>query len=364
LGIAYRLGGRLEEAGRVFEDSLHISLQDGWQNKGNLSRVEAYLCAVRMEQNRVEDALRHAQAAVDYLQWWPSYNHMATAYAFSALAQLATGKIDEAAKAVEQAQQARSKGEVTPFVVRLVEMAQVRLWLAREDASSLKVWVGTQAEAVVEAFGDPPFSEYEEMHLTTLARAWIGLGRAGKDPQYFHKALRLLDVLAKSAEARHRINAAIEINLLAALACWEVKKTAEALDWLTRSLTRGLPSGYQRVYLDEGTAFADLMLAWLAKDRNWLAGTNVDIKAARNLFSNLGLSKAELTEPSALIEPLTEREKDILHLLALGLSNREMAEQLVISEGTVKSHVHNLIGKLGAQSRTHVLARAREFQLI
>ena len=364
LGIAFRLGGRLEEAGRVFEDCLQISLQDGQQNKGNLSRVEAYLSAVRMEQNRVEDALRHAQAAVDYLQWWPSYNHMATAHAFSALALLFTGKIDDAARAVEQAQQARSKGEVTPFVVRLVEMAQVRLWLAREDVSTIKAWADTQPEGAVETFGPAPFSEYEEMHLTTLARAWIGIGRMVKNPQWIHRALRLLEVLAASADARHRVNAAIEINLLAALACWEVKKTAEALDWLTRSLARGLLSGYQRVYLDEGPVFAELMLAWLAKDRNWLAGTNVDINAARNLFANLGLSHAGTAAPSALVEPLTEREKDILHLLALGLSNREMAERLVISEGTVKSHVHNLIGKLGAQSRTHVLARAKEFQLI
>jgi DNA-binding NarL/FixJ family response regulator len=57
---------------------------------------------------------------------------------------------------------------------------------------------------------------------------------------------------------------------------------------------------------------------------------------------------------------LTAREREVLHLLGLGLSNRDIAERLVLSEGTVKSHVHNLISKLGVESRTQVLLRARE----
>ena len=65
-----------------------------------------------------------------------------------------------------------------------------------------------------------------------------------------------------------------------------------------------------------------------------------------------------------MVEPLTEHELEVLRLLALGLSNREMAEKLFVSEGTVKTHVHNLIGKLNAQSRSHAVALARELGLL
>jgi DNA-binding NarL/FixJ family response regulator len=67
---------------------------------------------------------------------------------------------------------------------------------------------------------------------------------------------------------------------------------------------------------------------------------------------------------SSLIEPLTEREREVLHLLAEGASNREIARRLVLSVGTVKKYVYNICGKLGVQSRTQALARARMLHLL
>lgn len=68
--------------------------------------------------------------------------------------------------------------------------------------------------------------------------------------------------------------------------------------------------------------------------------------------------------PTPLVEPLTRRELDILRLLAEGFNNHEIADQVVIAEGTVKNHVTNIIGKLGVRDRTQAAIRARELNLI
>ena len=76
---------------------------------------------------------------------------------------------------------------------------------------------------------------------------------------------------------------------------------------------------------------------------------------------------AEVPAPSpagSLIEPLTKREREVLHWLSEGASNREIADRLVVSTGTIKKHVYNICGKLGVQSRTQALARARALRLL
>jgi LuxR family maltose regulon positive regulatory protein len=168
------------------------------------------------------------------------------------------------------------------------------------------------------------------------------------------------------------VHAAIEIRLLGAIAFWELAQqgrggTVEALDWLTRSLAGGLPNGYCRIYINEGEPVKNLLRAWLSKDRKWLDESGVSLFAARALFEQIGEALdhlAQASQTAGLLEPLTEREKDVLHLLALGLTNREMAEKMVVSEGTIKTHIHHLIGKLGVQSRTQALVRAKELKLL
>jgi len=65
-----------------------------------------------------------------------------------------------------------------------------------------------------------------------------------------------------------------------------------------------------------------------------------------------------------MVEPLSDRELEVLGLIAVGMSNREIAERLIISVGTVKRHVTNIHGKLGVQSRTQAIAKARELDLL
>ena len=116
------------------------------------------------------------------------------------------------------------------------------------------------------------------------------------------------------------------------------------------------PEGYRRVFLDGGPAIAALL-----PGVRHVAPAFVD-----DLLSCLHPAP-EHGRPATgqpLIEPLSERELEVLRLVAEGLSNSEIADKLFVSIGTVKTHVHNILGKLSADGRPRAIARARELELI
>ncbi len=120
-----------------------------------------------------------------------------------------------------------------------------------------------------------------------------------------------------------------------------------------------------RVFINEGELMADLLKAIRQKVS---PGSNPAFSLAYldrvlSAFPARASNRDQKPEYS-LPEPLTEREMDVLRLMASGLSNKELAERLVLSEGTIKTHIHNLMGKLDAQSRTQAIARARELSIL
>jgi LuxR family maltose regulon positive regulatory protein len=159
------------------------------------------------------------------------------------------------------------------------------------------------------------------------------------------------------AEGGGRLRSLITIYILQALTQQAYGRTKQALMPLEKALPLAAPEGYSRAFLDEGQPVIDL----LPKVRH-LAPGFIDqlLEDARHAPGLLGPS------PSAqpLVEPLSERELEILQLVSDGLSNREIAEKLILSVGTVKAHLHNVYGKLEVRGRTQAVARAREIDLI
>jgi LuxR family transcriptional regulator, maltose regulon positive regulatory protein len=372
LGIVYRMRGKLALAVAVFEDALRQAEEQGIRNKGSLSRVEAFLSAALLDQNRLEEALQHAQNGMRYLQWWPSHNHITTVNIYLGQILLAIGKLDEAAEAVERAAQEQHKGQVMPTVLRLVEKVSVLLWLKRGNWSLLDQWLAQQDTTLPDYSSETRlYNEFVDTRFLTLARVWIAKGRKEAEPRWFAQAFELLSQVENPARRSHWVRALIEINLLQAVALYEMGKMGargveSAMEPLTRSLRLGLPAGFTNFYLQEGAVVAELLQLWLKTAAAKPADEDLKPDMVNDLLDLFGIEQPD--EPGAanrnLIEPLTEREQEVLQLLALGLSNKDMAERMVIAEGTVKTHVHNIIGKLGAQNRTHVLVRAKELDLL
>ncbi len=177
----------------------------------------------------------------------------------------------------------------------------------------------------------------------------------------------LCDFLTRQLRAAQRYNAIgwqIEVLLLQSLVHHVQGDLPQALAALQQALNLAEPEGYARVFLDEGPPMAELLR--LGAQRGVWRPARLSAYADRLLaaFPDFAVRPPAPALPSGLIEPLSERELEVLRLLGEGFSNRQIAERLIVTVGTVKSHVHNIYGKLGVERRTEAIAHARDLHLL
>ena len=132
--------------------------------------------------------------------------------------------------------------------------------------------------------------------------------------------------------------------------------------------------GYLRTFVDEGEAIRQLLIecaTWLGLQPNTAQNHKLSLYIAKvvtafppEAMQVSEASSATRSKMQTLVEPLSDRELELLHLMAAGLSNQEIAEKLIITLGTVKSHANHIFGKLGVQGRVKAINRARELALI
>lgn len=181
----------------------------------------------------------------------------------------------------------------------------------------------------------------------TLARVLLATG----DPEALPA---ILDPLLERASAAGRLQTCIEALLLLGLCQHARGDTPAALAWLGQALRLAAPAGYVRIFLDEGNALLDLL-----PTARHHAPALVDALLSMSPAAN-GVPPAPDTQ---LAEPLSAQEARVLRLIVAGKSNQEIADELVISLGTAKWHVHNILQKLGVTSRSQAIAQMRELGL-
>jgi LuxR family maltose regulon positive regulatory protein len=181
---------------------------------------------------------------------------------------------------------------------------------------------------------------------------WLILVRVLITQRLPDEAAPLLRYLLQTAESEGRTGRAIEILALQALALQAQARPAQALSALKKALSLGEPEGYVRTFVDEGVPMATLLRRALAQG------------IAPNYVRRLLAAFDEPVAGSALVEPLTRRELEVLRLIADGLKNREIADHLVISVATVKRHITNIYGKLDVSRRVQAVARAQDLGLL
>ena len=241
------------------------------------------------------------------------------------------------------------------FVPSLLAQAAAvvaRLRLRQGDLADAARWAEGSGLQVGEEVRYPREAEY-----LTLVRVLIAQGRPAE-------TMALLDRVLEAAEAGGRTGSVIEILIVRALARQAQGHTAAALADLTRALALGEPEGYVRIFADEGPPMAAL-LQRVASHRPASPYVAKLVGAIRgNTPEAPQRNGGSLGEAPLLAEPLTARERDVLQLLVSDASNAEIARKLVLTVGTVKTHVHNIFGKLGIRSRAQVTAKATDLHLL
>jgi LuxR family maltose regulon positive regulatory protein len=350
--------GRLAQADQVVRQALQLTNTQELGQTPACGILYVALASVSRERSDLEEAEAHLGQGLTLSRQGGHHDCVRNGALLMARLRLAQGHPGGALEAIEEAEQAISAAEM-PLASAELAAWKARVWIAQENLSAAARW----AE---EAAHRPGQDRGYTRQIEALTRARV-LRAQGKLDQ----ALDQLTLCQQMAEETGAWGWAIEIGIIMALVHAALGNQAEALADLGRALARAEPEGYVQVFVDEGRPMAALLTEFLdAQSRGRRADLpNVSQEFVCRLLDALdqttaGQEPATTSVPSPLIEPLTERELEVLRLMAKGLSNREIADELVVALGTVKTHLHNIYGKLGVRGRTQAAARAQELQLL
>ena len=199
-------------------------------------------------------------------------------------------------------------------------------------------------------------SYLREFEHITLARVFLARYKSDHADHAMLEAMGLLERLLQAAEAGGRTRNVLEILVLQALAYQTQGDIRAALVPLERALTLAEPEGYVRLFVDEGASMAVLLEA--------AAKRGIAPNYTRQLLIAFGSAADRPPVSQSLIDPLSERELEVLRLLGTDLSGPEIARELIVSLSTLRTHTQNIYSKLGVNSRRAAVRRAEDLDLL
>jgi LuxR family maltose regulon positive regulatory protein len=245
-------------------------------------------------------------------------------------------------------------GDFAPEV-RPVSALKARVWVRQGRLTDAFTWAGERGLSV-----DDELSYLREFEHVSLARMLIARFASDRSERDLADATRLLERLLGAADAGGRTGSVLEVLVLQALAGQLNGDTALALATLQRALELAAPEDYARIFLDEGPVMTTLLHA--AADHG-LAPAYVGRLLGAGAVERQ-IERRTPTNGGPLIEPLSERERDVLRLLATDLSGPDIARELVVSLSTVRTHTRSIYAKLGVNSRRAAVRRGEELDLL
>ncbi len=341
LGIVWSQQGRLHQAHdawlRVIE---HLSLPSPPVRRMALIQLAGLYC----EWNRLDDALPllvEAEQMSDEIQYLTLRTELYLTWAQLEWArghsQLAYQRVTQAIKAGETLD--------SEVYARAARALRARFWLRDGELDAARAWA---REAGLAPDTDLDYGSFEE-HLS-----YVRVLMASDDSP---TAVCFLERLLIQTESDGRYGDALRIRVALALAYQDLFDLDAAINTLEPALELVRQAGYIRTFLEEGTSMVRLLRVALRRNVSTIP-----------IATLLNLAGEEVTirrvTHRELVEPISPREIEVLRLIAVGLSNKEIAEELCISVSTVKRHITNAYGKLGVSNRAEAIERSQALEIL
>jgi LuxR family transcriptional regulator, maltose regulon positive regulatory protein len=358
------LHGKLHEVVQVARQATLLGATPAGLPHAMLCWAYIFQADALREWNRLDEALELALQSVRLSEQTETTVALYLGYTLLMRISLARKDMDAARLAFRKAEEGLQKTYSTYRRDAYLIVHWMQFWLASGEQDRIRNWLQEieQPGSVDTAVHAPLVHERQE-----VARVRMMLAR-----QMPAEALALLESLLGRAEQQERWSHVIEMKILQALAHALRNEEQEALTALAQAIHLAEPEGYIRAFVDEGAAMATLLSR--LRDRERVQGPTPYLDTLLAAFSSARRKHQPFPpgqeEPRGslreqpLIEPLSERELEVLQLIARGDSNQEIADQLVITLDTVKRHVTHIFEKLGVHNRVQAVARARALSLL
>jgi LuxR family maltose regulon positive regulatory protein len=341
--------GRMREAMSTYEWGLQLAAEQGAPVVRGPADIHVGMSEGLREWNDLRSAMLHLQRSEELGEHKGLPQNRYRWRVAMARIREAQGDLDGALDLLDEAERLYMS-DFSPNV-RPIAALKIRVRVAQGRLDEAIDWAHEQG---LSAHADLGYlREFEQI---TLARVLLAISQIGREEQPILEAMGLLERLFQAAEEGERTGSVIEILVLQALAHQMQGDIAPALVRLERALMLAEPEGYVRIFLDEGLPMA-ILLENAAKQ-------SIMPVYVHRLLSAFGRGEDRTFPRQALIDPLSDRELEILRLFKTELSGPEIARVLVIALSTVRTHTKKIFGKLNVNNRRAAVKRAEELNLI
>jgi LuxR family maltose regulon positive regulatory protein len=340
--------GRLHEAMHTYERALQRALEQGTPPLRGTADMYVGMSGLHRERNDLHTATQHLLRSKELGEHTGLPQNRYRWCVAMARIRESQGDLNSALDLLHEAERLYV-GDFSPNV-RPITASVSRVWVAQGNGGEALDWVRERGLSV----SDDPYYLREFEHIT-LARVLLARSTSNRADYSILEAVGLLQRLLQAAEEGERTGSVIEILVLQALANLLQGDIPAALVPLQQALTLAEPEGYVRMFVDEGPPMA-LLLEAAAKH-------GIAPNYVRHLLTAFGSAEDRTPVKQGLIEPLSERELEVLRLLATGLNGPEIARELVVSLNTMRTHTKNIYSKLGVNDRRAAVRRAKELDL-
>jgi LuxR family maltose regulon positive regulatory protein len=340
--------GKLREATKIYQQIIELGTVEN-SHTPTVGMGHRGFGLVHYERNELAAAAHHFEKSLAFSRQVGNHEYIVNTYLFMARLAISTGALAQAEERLGQVDELIQTHQLARYHLPFT-MIQGELYLAQGDAHTAALHAKVYSSQV---------AELKVTDVTTgIWGGWLSgvllLPRVLLAQDKPDEALDLLDQVATRAEARQYGSILIEARVLQALAWRRKENDEQALEYLEHALTLAAPEDFVRPFVVAGEPLVELL--------RQAAAQGTEREYVSKLLAALASPPGPAEQP--LIEPLSERELQVLRLIADGLSNPQIADQLCISVNTVRFHTKNIYGKLGVNSRTQAIAQASALNLL